>query len=64
MHSFQLQRMLVTPRKRRVSRNRSDVSGLVALELVTPRKRRVSRNLPGGSKLSAWYSHASQEACE
>ena len=55
--------LVVTPRKRRVSRNgRAD--RLPKTDGVTPRKRRVSRNLLCLRPDLSLICHASQEACE
>ncbi len=53
----------VTPRKRRVSRNKLGYGGTKS-EMVTPRKRRVSRNYGKHIAYTLAIRHASQEACE
>ena len=53
----------VTPRERRVSRNRYSHARLSAV-VVTPRERRVSRNLKLDPKNVELAGHASREACE
>ena len=56
-------RDMVTPRKRRVSRN-DEVHLKKEIGDVTPRKRRVSRNLKLQYHGNEFFGHASQEACE
>ena len=79
MATTHIDRRLVTPRERRVSRNRKlyvtprerRVSRNICLCTrhhkqadVTPRERRVSRNAKAGFTDAGASRHASREACE